>query len=1101
MSNLGLVGHRYALQEELGRGGMGVVFRAEDRLTGGVVALKRIALDHIEGGTSTEAMADVTATLPADVVPDADMTATVGAQAGSDSDTTLLRTALAQEFEVLASLRHPHIISVLDYGFDRGQAPFLTMELVEDAQTLALAARELPVERRIDLLLEVVEALHYLHRNGILHRDLKPANVLVQDGSVKVLDFGLAVVRGEEAVRAGTLAYLAPEVLRGGEPSEASDLFAVGVIAYETLLGRKPFVGSTSRELMSAILDSEPQLHSAPEYPQLAAELGASIDPLLGVLHSLLAKSPDARPSSAQAAARALSRAMDRPLPETAAHRESLLDAARFVGRAGELAALDGALKQAGEGRGGAWLIGGESGVGKSRLLDELRTRALVRGAVVLRGHDVAEGGQGYHVWSAPVRRLLLGVSIPETTFPGFLVPVVPDLGERIGMPGLEPPQMDPQTFQIQVMTAIESLFRSATEPVVVLLEDVQWSGADSLALLAWMARVAAGLPLLIVATYRSDESPGFAQQFPMLQHLELERFSRDEIADLTRAMVGDLAASDRVLDLLFSQTEGNAFFIVEVVRALAEQAGRLDAVGQATLPADITTGGILEAAGRRLAGLPDELVSFVRLAAVCGRELDLELMVAVDPRCAFRQRSRQLAELNVLEVREGTWRFAHSKLREAVLAHMDADQRRDLHALVAPAVEELYGRSRGQTPRLAYHYGQAGDIRAEGRFAARAGSELLRNGDYGRALGLLHRSLELLTDVGLDDAARDARELQLQLDLGTAYLATEGQTSSAMKAAYDRAEALCATVGPAGDEALFRVLFGQSAHHLFRGEIPFSAELSTRALAIAESLDDPDFLIEARFTLANARFWQGRLAEAEALLQEVLEQWEDYRTGTHIQQFGQVPRVTCMCAGAWGAWARGDDGLALARAGEARGIADAVGHPFTQAIAVQIEAVLHSFRRDSAALLPICAQLIRIAAGFPMYLVTAKILRGWALADQGRVDEGMGDIMEGWAIWNGMGVGLAHTFYAGLLGELHLSIGQPEAALDVVTGAMAWAETSGELVLLPDLLRLEALSQRMLGDEEAATDAVRRGLALSESHGSTALHQRLSSLLSPREP
>ena len=102
---------------------------------------------------------------------------------------------LAKEFSVLASLRHPNIISVLDYGFDNFGQPFFTMELLENAQPLLAAGRDRAQQAQVDLLVQILRALAYLHRRGVIHRDLKPDNVLVIDGQVKVLDFGLAFSR------------------------------------------------------------------------------------------------------------------------------------------------------------------------------------------------------------------------------------------------------------------------------------------------------------------------------------------------------------------------------------------------------------------------------------------------------------------------------------------------------------------------------------------------------------------------------------------------------------------------------------------------------------------------------------------------------------------------------------------------------------------------------------------------------------------------------------------------------------------------------------------------------------------------------------------
>ncbi|KAB2858789.1 MAG: serine/threonine-protein kinase PknK, partial [Anaerolineae bacterium] len=390
------IGSRYRLHEQLGTGGMGAVYRATDRLTGTTVALKRV------------------------LTPTGDLTF------NSASDFDDHRVALASEFQTLASLRHPHIISVLDYGFDAAAQPFFTMTLLEEPQTLIHAAHDQSIQHKITLLIQTLQALAYLHRRGIIHRDLKPANVLVTEGHVRVVDFGLSIGRDEARGIAGTLAYMAPEILEGDPASEASDLYAVGVMAYEMLVGRHPYDISSAGNLLQDLLSTEPDLSAIPDpfNPNItkhfhsddpaAAELATVVlthAPLLveipeiedkhpsptvvsgpkitlaGIVGKLLAKRPADRFATAHEVIEALCAASGQAVPpESAATRESFLQAATFVGREAELNTLLHALDQSLDGQAGFWLIGGESGVGKSRLLAELRTRALVRGALVLHG-------------------------------------------------------------------------------------------------------------------------------------------------------------------------------------------------------------------------------------------------------------------------------------------------------------------------------------------------------------------------------------------------------------------------------------------------------------------------------------------------------------------------------------------------------------------------------------------------------------------------------------------------------------------------------------------------------------------------------------------
>ncbi|NJL54472.1 serine/threonine protein kinase [bacterium] len=266
MLNSTLIQRRYQLLDKLGQGGMGVVYRAYDRLEKHHIALKRIQVSP--GALNFASKSDV-------------------------QDTEELRLGLANEFSILATLRHPHILSVIDYGFDDEGHPFYTMTLLEGAKTFKDYALEHQVSKRYELLIQILRALHYLHRRGVLHRDLKPDNVLVSpDGQVKVMDFGLA--KEEQGLSQstgdgklfGTLQYMAPELLNGEKASVAYDLYAFGVIAYEVLVEKYPYDYSNVGELLVKILSQRVECGALP--PRVAAWLDR-----------LLAKAPSERPPSA----------------------------------------------------------------------------------------------------------------------------------------------------------------------------------------------------------------------------------------------------------------------------------------------------------------------------------------------------------------------------------------------------------------------------------------------------------------------------------------------------------------------------------------------------------------------------------------------------------------------------------------------------------------------------------------------------------------------------------------------------------------------------------------------------------------------------------
>ena len=551
-----IVAARYILAEKLGQAGMGVVYRAEDRLTGEDVALKQVFA-------------------PADEI---------AFTSDQNSDPSV---ALGTEFRILAGLRHPRIVAVLDYGFDQ-RMPFFAMQLIAQARTLTEFAARRNFNEKIEILIGLLEAVMYLHRRGIIHRDLKPGNVLVTtEGQLKVTDFGLAFSQNpadhslSNDRPLGTIAYMAPEMIVGGSASIRSDLYAVGLIAWEIFAGRYPFATDSIFQLMNTIVT-------------MPIAMDAIDARLVPIISRLLEKDPIARYPHAQAVITDLYAALGRVAPpETVDVRESFLQAAAFVGRETELATLMSSLTALQQGTGAAWLIGGESGVGKSRLVDELRTRALVGGVLVLRGQSIAEGGVPFQLWRDVLRRLILTVE-PTDLEAGVLKLLLPDIATLLRRSVVDRPAVDGNAQLSRLSLTIVDLFRRACErgPIVLLLEDLQWV-TESLLPLQTLLRFVAHLPLLIVGTYRNDERPHLSKDSIGNAGTDPATAVRAGHCRIKRVDVRGGSHQPGLLDLINRESEGNTFFMVEVVRALAETAGSLSEVGHRTLPTKVFSGGV----------------------------------------------------------------------------------------------------------------------------------------------------------------------------------------------------------------------------------------------------------------------------------------------------------------------------------------------------------------------------------------------------------------------------------------------------------------------------------------------------------------------------
>ncbi|MFN7971593.1 MAG: serine/threonine-protein kinase [Acidobacteriota bacterium] len=273
-----LVAERYRVMGIVGRGGFGLVLRAMDQRLGRLVALK--LLDRVQGAPREE------------------------------------MARFEREARILASLDHPGIVPVYDVGVDDGR-PYIAMKLVRGPSLARkLQGGPLPIAEAVKVMRDVSAALGHAHARGVLHRDVKPSNILVErDGRFILADFGISTAAFLPRITMrgtleGTLDYLAPEVV-AGQSSEQSDLYSLGAVLHEMLLGRPCFQASDLKELLGKIVNDPPPLLREPTVPLPS--------PLLDLLSRLLSKEPNARPASAAALGAEAARLLEPEAPGPAA--------------------------------------------------------------------------------------------------------------------------------------------------------------------------------------------------------------------------------------------------------------------------------------------------------------------------------------------------------------------------------------------------------------------------------------------------------------------------------------------------------------------------------------------------------------------------------------------------------------------------------------------------------------------------------------------------------------------------------------------------------------------------------------------------------------
>lgn len=419
---------------------------------------------------------------------------------------------------------------------------------------------------------------------------------------------------------------------------------------------------------------------------------------------------------------------------ETAETRESLLQTLTLRGREREWGKLTAAMDAGFLGTPSVVVLTGESGAGKSRLLAELGARARARNAVVLSGQCQEGAAAPYTLFRDVFRGLALLTPLLDEEL-GVFSTVVPNLGELLdrtvatrsdaALPG-----------HGKLLSAMLSTLQRIREPVVLLLDDVHWARSESRELLEALAEVKAGLRLCVYGTARAGEATEVAGG----QLVHLSRLDATAMARAAEEVLGADRANDAVLQLIARETEGNAFFLVEALRALAEQLQDGEAVS-GDLPADIGTQRALAA---RIARVAEEDRELLELAAVAGRQLDRQLLADRRPGQDLAAWTRRLRRLGVLETLDGQEQFSHDRLRETVEAALAPERRQELHAQVA----EFLWRTQGEAAAaaLCFHQARAGNRESERRFAELAGLQSIRT-SAAEARTYFERASELETD------------------------------------------------------------------------------------------------------------------------------------------------------------------------------------------------------------------------------------------------------------------------------------------------------------------------------------------------------------------
>ncbi|MBT8226971.1 MAG: diguanylate cyclase [Dactylosporangium sp.] len=644
-----------------------------------------------------------------------------------------VNVAFRREAALVASVRHPGLCQIHEISEVDGR-PYLVMDLVEGRQLgEVLATGPISPDRAVRVAMDLAGALAELHRRGLVHRDVKPQNVMMlASGEARLIDFGFIAREDhhDDQPVVGTLDYAPPEqsgILK--RPVDArSDLYSLGVLLFECLTGGLPFISEDLGELL--------RLQASVTPPDLRSLVPDAPTALAGVVAGLLAKDPDDRYQSGEDLIGDLLRIRDDPAtvfrPTTGRAGRQVRIETSFNGRSQELASLGSRWARATEGEGGACLVRGAPGAGKSRLVRELARVVRGRGGLVLSGKSAPDDAAPL----APLRQAVAAHLHLVQTFPegkreaamaalrsvaGQAAPLLsalsPELGEVLEAGALAEDGREDQF--ISAVAAFLADLATVSGGLFLHLDDVQWLDQATRAVLLRLASSLSSVPLLVVATARDDADSGetthrFETALDRAIDLRLTLGPLDQVAvaSLVASVLPGANVESRITRLLTIRGNGNPFLILEYLRAvldagllrpfwgtwLFDEAG-LDAL---VLPQD-SLGLVLA----RIEGLGPDHLAVLRTAAAMGIRFRPDTVART---CKIKttevlELMAQAAARSLVEVRNrGEYGFVHDRVREALLHPLAATETAQLHSRIAEALDATPRADAEHVFALAHH-------------------------------------------------------------------------------------------------------------------------------------------------------------------------------------------------------------------------------------------------------------------------------------------------------------------------------------------------------------------------------------------------------------
>jgi class 3 adenylate cyclase/predicted ATPase len=799
-----------------------------------------------------------------------------------------------------------------------------------------------------------------------------------------------------------------------------------------------------------------------------------------------------------------------------------------LVGREQEIGLLLERWAQVKAGLGQVVLLGGEPGIGKSRLVQVLKEHVASEPRAWLTPCQCLS----YYQHSAlyPMIDLLERVALhfereetPQqklSKLEGFVVQYGVPLAETVPLfaallslplpPDYVPLTVSPEQQKQQTLHALLTVLRriAAQQPLLFVMEDLHWVDPTTLEFLNLLVDQGPTARILALWTFRPDFSPPWTGRSHVTQ-VTLPRLPRHQTAEMTGRVAHGKALPPEVLEQVTAKTDGVPLFVEELTKMVLESGLLQECEERYELTGPLPPLAIPATLHDSLMARLDRLAAvkaMAQLGATLGREFAYALLQAVAPwdEETLQRGLRQLVEAEFLYQRgvppQATYVFKHALIQDAAYQSLLRSTRQQYHQRIAQVLEARFPEvSETQPELLAHHYTEAGLMDQALPWWQQAGQRALQRSANVEAVAHFRKGLEVLATLP-DTPARLQQELDLLTSLGPVLTTTSGPGSPAVEEVYSRARELRQQVGE--PRQLFQVLWGLWRVSNYRAELQSAGELGKQLLILAQQVQDPALLLEAHHALWPTLVYLGELTAARGHLEQGMALYDPQQHRSHASLYsGHDTGVCCQGYLPWTLWALGYPDQALQASEQACTLAREIGPSSRLAGCLSSAAVLHQFRREGQAVQELAETVIALATEQEDAdrFARGMILRGWALFAQGQSTAGIGQMRQGLAALQATEDEVRRPLFLALLAEAYGGIDRIDEGLKVLVEALAAVEHTGGRFHEAELHRLrgELLLQQSAASWGEAEAHMRHALDVARGQQAKSLELRAAMSLS----